>query len=64
MARIENISDEDFKFEVSFDDGSGEAIHIHLTDEGIIIDVWEDDGFIPLGTSSETYTELYERLVE
>ena len=48
------------------EDGSGE-LHIHLTDEGIITDVWcsrEEPLDHNLGTMSQTYNELAEQLIE
>lgn len=48
------------------EDGSGE-LHLSLTDEGIITDLWvsrEEPLDHNLGTMSQTYNELAEQLIE
>ena len=48
------------------ENGSGE-LHLSLTDEGIITDIWVSRGEPldhNLGTMSQTYNELAEQLIE
>lgn len=47
---------------VAYDpDEEGIDVTIHLTHEGVIVNIWE--GGICVGTSSETVTEIAERLI-
>jgi len=49
------------------DEEGGGDLCFNFTQEGLIIDLWEDDerlGSVNPGTSSETYDEIVERLIE
>lgn len=43
-------------------EGQAEELHINLTHEGVIMDVWHPDQPENAGTNSETYEEIIERL--